>query len=169
MPISDLLPWNQEKGKYGLQYGKDPRMVDLRDEMNAVFKDFFAFTFSRAQLQQMMQTTGDFYPGMDVIATEKEIIITADLPGMDEKDIRLAIEGQVFTLSGTRQQELERKNATVHRVERSYGSFQRSILLPCEVDINKAEATFSNGVLIVVIPTPSRARSAVKRIPIKNG
>ncbi|MBA4421022.1 MAG: hypothetical protein C0391_07720 [Anaerolinea sp.] len=169
MPISDLLPWNQEKGRYGFQYGEDPRMVDLRNKLNAVFKNFFAFPFSLAQLQQMMETAEDFNPGMDVIATEKEIIITADLPGMDEKDIRLAIEGQIFTLSGTRQQELERKNATVHRVERRCGSFQRSILLPCEVDINKAEATFSNGVLKVVIPKPSRARSAVKRIPIKNG
>lgn len=168
MPISDLLPWNREKAKYDLQRREDNQMMDMRHEMNALFEDFFAHPLNLASMRRMLEACGDFYPGMDISETENEFIITVDLPGMDEKDIHLAIEGRHLTLSGTRQREMERKDAAVHRMERCSGSFQRSIILPGEVDINKVEAIFSKGVLKVVIPKPSGARNAVKRIPIKN-
>ena len=86
---------------------------------------------------------------------------------MDEKDIKLTIQGTLFTISGSREKETAQKDARYHRVERQYGSFQRSFTLPAEVDFKKVDATFRKGVLKVVIPKPPGTRGAIRKIPIK--
>lgn len=167
MPISDLIPWNKEKSKYEIQRRGAKNLWDMQREMNEMFDDFFASPFKMAPMQRMMEMGDSFSPGIDLSETDKEIIITTDLPGMDEKDIHLTIESDVLTISGTKEKETETKEARFYRKERSYGSFSRSISLPGKVDIDKVDATFNKGVLKVVVPKPAGVNESVRKIPIK--
>lgn len=115
-------------------------------------------------------TTDDFTPAfaprVDVTETENAIEVTADLPGLERNDLQLDITHGVLTLQGERKTEVEQKDRTVYRMERTTGSFVRRIGLPVEVDSDKAEATFENGVLKVILP--KSASSKPKQITIKS-
>jgi HSP20 family protein len=167
MPISDLLPWNRERSKYELQRRDEQNLMDLQNEMNSMFEEFFSNPFNMSPIRKGMEIQDKFIPGIDVSETEKEILISADLPGMDEKDIHLAIEGDVLTLSGKKVQETTTKNTQIHSIERSFGSFSRSISLHGKVDIDKIDASFNKGVLKIIIPKKANNASLVKKIPIK--
>jgi len=97
----------------------------------------------------------------------KKVIVTAELPGLDEKDIEISISGDALILRGEKRQEEEEKGEDYYRMERRYGSFQRVIPLPCEVQVDKAEASYRKGVLTVELPKTPEAQSARKIIPIK--
>jgi HSP20 family protein len=167
MPISDLLPWNRERSKYEFQRKDDQNLVDLRNEMNSMFDEFFSNPFSMSPFRRGMEMPDKFIPGIDVSETDKEILISADLPGMDEKDIQLSLEGEVLTLSGKKETDTTTKNAQFHSIERSFGSFSRSISLPVKVEIDKIDASFNKGVLKIIIPKPVNPESQIKKIPIK--
>ncbi len=132
-----------------------------------MFDTFFGDTKRFSTRQRMLNNTDAFSPQIDISETDKEIRITADLPGMDEKDIHLTIEGGQLVLSGKKEQETETKEAHFHRIERSYGSFQRSIPLPGEIEFVKVDASFNKGVLKVTIPKSAKKINQVKKIPIK--
>uniref|UniRef100_A0A7C4L384 Hsp20/alpha crystallin family protein n=1 Tax=Bellilinea caldifistulae TaxID=360411 RepID=A0A7C4L384_9CHLR len=108
-----------------------------------------------------------FTPRVDVKETDKKVIVTAELPGLDEKDIEISISGDALILRGEKRQEEEEKGEDYYRMERRYGSFQRVIPLPCEVQVDKAEASYRKGVLTVELPKTPEAQSARKIIPIK--
>lgn len=167
MPITDLLPWNRDKANYEMQRKEQSSIWDLQKEMNDMFDQFFSNPYGLTTSRRLLDMSEAFSPGIDISETDKDLIITADLPGMDEKDINLTMEGELLTISGTKQKETETKEARMHRVERTFGSFKRSITLPGEVDIQKVDATFNKGVLKVVIPKPANSTSPVKKIPIK--
>ena len=107
-----------------------------------------------------------FSPRVDVVETDKEVKISAELPGLEEKDIDLGLSQNVLTVSGQKQEEKEEKTHHYLRAERSYGSFRRSIPLPSAVDANKADAVFRNGVLTVTLPRTVK-KQARKKITIK--
>ena len=167
MPISDLLPWNRERSKYEFQRKDDQNLINLRNEMNSMFDEFFSNPFSMSPLWRGMEMQDKFIPGIDVSETDKEIIISADLPGMDEKDIHLSIEGDILTLSGKKVKDTTTKNAQFHSIERSYGSFSRSISLPVKIEVDKIDASFNKGVLKINIPKTVNTESQIKKIPIK--
>jgi HSP20 family protein len=111
-----------------------------------------------------------FHPRTDVSETGDEVLVTAEMPGLEEKDFELNLTGDLLTLKGEKRHEREQKEkGSVHRIERSYGSFQRSIQLPCEVVAEKANAEFRNGVLTVTLPKAPSARRNVHRISVKAG
>lgn len=169
MPINDLLPWNRDKEKYALQKREDSSVNDFERQVNQMFADFFGEPFGMAPASNWMDLGEGFSPRMDISESDDEIRVKADLPGMDENDIHLSLEGNYLVISGEKKSEVEDKDRTYHRVERRYGSFSRSIELPAEVDPNKVEATFKKGVLTVIIPKPDEVISQRKRIPIKAG
>jgi HSP20 family protein len=105
-------------------------------------------------------------PSIDVSETESEIKIDADLPGVDEKDVDVVISDNVLTIKGEKKAEREEKRKDFHLVERSYGSFSRSLTLPFAVDPNKAKATFKNGVLSISLPKPAEVKAKAKKIAI---
>ena len=86
---------------------------------------------------------------------------------MDENDVNVSLAHNVLTISGEKKDEHEEKNENFHRIERSYGSFKRSVSLPQEVDPDSVEATFKNGVLTVVLPKTRKAQEEVKKIQVK--
>lgn len=111
------------------------------------------------------RTTGELAPRLDVSETEKEIKVTAELPGMDEKDVNVTLEGDVLTLTGEKKAEAEEKGKNFHRVERTYGSFHRVVRLPSEVDATKVTAGFKKGVLTVTLAKSPAAQT--RKIEVK--
>jgi len=136
----------------------------LRKEIDEIFDNFFR----GFELEPYFGRWRDgFTPNVDVVEDDKEIRVSAELPGMDEKDIEVTLNRESLTIKGEKKEEKEDRGKDFYRVERSYGSFQRVIPLPCEVEEDKAEATFRKGVLKVRLPKTAEARKAVKRIPVK--
>ncbi|MBW1974910.1 MAG: Hsp20/alpha crystallin family protein [Deltaproteobacteria bacterium] len=104
-------------------------------------------------------------PAFDVSETDDHIVVKADLPGIDVKDLDISITGNVLTVKGEKKQEREEKGESFHRVERSFGSFTRSITLPVDVDPNGVEAVYKDGVLKLTIPKTEKSKR--KKIEVK--
>jgi len=169
MPITDLIPWRKkepvEQAEDRLSLRTEHPMLTFQQEMNRLFDAFFG----RSALEPF-GTFGEgwdaFSPRMDLSETDQEIVVTADLPGLDDEDIDVSLSHGVLTVSGEKKQEKEEKGRNYHRVERSHGSFRRSIPLPCEVDDGKGDAVFQQGVLTITLPKKGDARTR-KRIAVK--
>lgn len=99
-----------------------------------------------------------FSPRIDVVESEAEYLVTAEVPGLDEKDLQIEVHGDVLTLSGEKRAEHEGERKGWRWSERSFGSFRRAIRLPVEVEADKASASFKNGVLTVTLPKAAAAR-----------
>ena len=105
---------------------------------------------------------------MNISEDEKGIEVTAEMPGIDDKDIEVSLKNDILTIKGEKKQENEEKNKDYYRAERSFGSFQRSIQLPSEVEADKIKASFKKGILKVELPKSNQARESVKRIEVKS-
>jgi HSP20 family protein len=141
----------------------DP-FLQLHREMNRLFDDLWrgsTMPMAGSSPKAMMAA-----PRVDVSETEKEVKICAELPGVDEKDVQIELDEDVLTIRGEKKAEEERKDENYHVMERSYGSFARSIRLPFDIDPDQVRASFENGVLTVVLPKQA-ARQKVRRIEIK--
>jgi len=101
----------------------------------------------------------DRYPKIDMKETDKEIIINAEIPGVDKKDINIDLNENILTISFERKQEKDEKDEGWRIIERSYGKFSRTITLPCIVKSNEAKATYKDGVLKIVLPKEKDSRS----------
>jgi HSP20 family protein len=104
---------------------------------------------------------------MNVAETEKDIEVTADVPGMEPKDIKVELREGVLTIKGEKQAEKDDKGKDYHLVERSYGMFERSVMLPSEVDADKVAASFDKGVLTVKLPKKPGAAENIRKIEVK--
>jgi len=110
-----------------------------------------------------------FTPKVDVKEEDKEIIVSAELPGMDQKDIDVTVTNDSIRISGEKKHEKEEEEKDYYRHERFCGSFDRVIDLPAEVEEDKAEAEFSKGVLTIRLPKSEEAQTKHKKIKIKSG
>jgi HSP20 family protein len=126
-------------------------MVTLREKMNRVFEDVFT---GRTEEGKDFATS-TWAPSVDIFETEGELVLTAEVPGIDEKDIEIKVEDNTLTLKGERKFEKETKEENYHRIERSYGSFYRAFTLPNSIDPEKIQATHENGVLKITMPKRS--------------
>ena len=145
---------------------QDP-FQSFRTEMDRLFDSFLGGMPSLTSLRQGFPSTQVITPTLDVKENEKEIVVKADLPGMDEKDINLTVHNGVLSLRGEKKSEHTDERDNYHVMERSYGSFQRSIRLPDTIDEDKAEARFDKGVLTITFPKRPESVSAQKKIQIK--
>jgi HSP20 family protein len=132
----------------------------LQGDMNRLFDRFFEGRTTNGAARRWI-------PAMDLVETENDLVLRADLPGMTEEDIEIEVKDNVLTLSGERRSENEEKGEGFHRVERSFGRFQRSLTLPRGVDAGKVNARFDNGVLEVRVPKPEETKPT--RVAIGNG
>ena len=123
-------------------------IVTLREKMNRMFEDVFT---GRTEEGRDL-TASTWAPAVDIFETEKELVLTAEVPGIDEKDIEIKIEDNTLSLKGERKFEKETKEENYHRIERSYGSFFRAFALPNSIDPEKIQATHENGVLKITMP-----------------
>lgn len=106
-------------------------------------------------------------PRLDVKETDRSLLVQAELPGVDEKDIELELTGRTLSIRGEKKKEEVKDEKGYHLSERSYGSFLRSLQLPYEVDPAKIEASFAKGVLTVTIAKPQSAVETTKKITVK--
>lgn len=141
-----------------------PYMALWRD-IDRLFDDF---THGYSPLSLARERPGIVMPAIDVRESEKEITVTAELPGMSEKDVDVSVSGGSLTIRGEKKEEKEEKEKNVYRMERRFGSFHRTIALPEGLEIDRAEADFKKGVLTVRIPRSKEAQAAIKKIPIKS-
>jgi len=128
-------------------------LATLQDEMNRLFGAFFdtGQTGNPTRPQRWI-------PAMDLVETEDAFMLRADLPGLDAGDVEIEVEDRVLTLSGERKTEHDEKHQGYYRVERGFGSFQRSLTLPEGVDADQVSASFAKGVLEIRIPKPEQRR-----------
>ncbi|HMK44912.1 MAG TPA: Hsp20/alpha crystallin family protein [Dissulfurispiraceae bacterium] len=157
MAFKSLVPSGKEPAK-------EDHPVDLfRDEMNRLFDNFFR----GFDIEPFGGRIAGFSPKIDVVETDAEIKVAAELPGMEEKDIDVSLTKDALSIRGEKKVEKEDKGKDFYRMERSYGSFSRTIPLPVEVDADKVLADFKKGVLTVTLPKSAKAIKASKKIAVK--
>ncbi len=168
MSIKDLVP--------RFRHGRDPLPMrrdeadpfrDFQHEMNRLFDNFFGEAPLAVRGDEPEWAKVGFIPRVDVSETDKEVKVSAELPGMDDKDIAVELQDDILTIWGEKKSEAEQKGKNWFRREQSYGSFHRSIRLPAGVDSSKATAQFKKGVLSVVAPKREQDKSNSKTIPIQ--
>jgi HSP20 family protein len=166
MGIKDLIPWNSGGREVGIHRGADVNpFLTLHREMNRMFDDVFrGFDLAPFGTPRPLNAFG--WPQIDIDETEKEVRITAELAGLDEKDVSLQIANGVLSISGEKRSESEDKARRFS--ERYYGRFERRIPLE-DVDEDNVSAAFKNGVLTITVPKSAEAKN-VRRIAInRNG
>lgn len=147
-------------------------IVQLHREMDRLVENAFrGFGLSpfRSELFTPHTAAGLLKPQVDIGATDKEYSITVEVPGVDEKDVKVEIAGNTLTIRGEKKQEKEEKDKNYYRIERSYGSFQRVLSLPDDADQEGVKASFKKGVLKITMPRQALPRTEVKQIEIKSG
>ncbi len=142
----------------------------LHQEIDRMFDDFWgrwpAFGLGRNFSSGL---TGDILkPTLDLSASEKEYIISVEIPGVDEKDVKLEMADDTLTIRGEKKLEKEEKEKNYYRMERSYGSFQRVLSLPADADQDSVKAKFKKGILTVKMAKKAMPESYVKRIEVKS-
>jgi HSP20 family protein len=146
----------------------------LRQEIDRLFDEFATgwprLSFGRrADLQPFWPAgTAGLGVATDVAESEKEYRVTAEIPGLDEKDVEVTVSSGVLTMKGEKKEEFEESKKDFYRSERSYGSFQRSFRLPEDVDADKIEASLNKGVLTVVLPKTAEAQKTARKVAIKS-
>src|SRR5262245_6665706 len=134
-----------------VRYDPIRELDSFQSQMNRLFDSFFSVGEGNGRGQRWI-------PAMDLVESDDSIVLRADLPGMSEDDVEIEIKDGVLTVSGEREAEEEAKTEGFHRIERSYGSFSRSLALPRGTDAEKVDAKFDNGVLEVRIPKPQESK-----------
>ncbi len=186
MDLKKIVPWNWFKNEdeeastkpVRIDRPVDPVIGDfppfhqLQRQMERLFDDF-SRDFGRhgwplGDTAQLMRS-GFLKPSINVGGNEKEYSISVEIPGVDEKDVKVELRDNTLTISGEKRQEKEDKQKDFYRIERSYGSFRRVLTLPDDADQNGIKATFRKGVLQLTIPKTEVAATEVKKIDITPG
>jgi len=163
MKAKNLLPAIGRKNKSA----DDHPFYSLQREMNSLFDDFF---------RGIDVTTPGFYqgglasftPAVDVKENEKEFIIKAELPGVDEKEIEVTVTDDAVSIKGEKKDEKEEKGKNYYYMECSYGSFNRVIPLDAAAEANKAKASFKNGILNITVPKSPAAKTKEIKVSVKS-
>jgi HSP20 family protein len=161
MKVRNLLPDTVRKQTTEI----DHPFYSLQREMNSLFDNFFR-GFNVVP-QGFAAGMGSFTPSVDVKENEKEVIIKAELPGVEEKDIDVTVTNDSVTIKGEKKEEKEDKDKNFYYMERSYGSFCRVIPLETEIETDKAQASFKNGILDIKIPKNQKAKEKGTKVSIK--
>jgi HSP20 family protein len=126
----------------------------MQDRINRIFGDAYTRRYDDDLTQR-----GDWFPPVDIYENgNEEIVLKAELPGLQREDIDLRVENNTLTLRGERKRDSDVKNEQYHRVERSYGAFSRSFSLPSRIDTEKVRAEFKEGVLSITLPVKAEAK-----------
>lgn len=134
-------------------------LVSLRDDMDRFFETFFG--------QHPEDREGFWTPILDIEESNGNIVVKAEIPGMEKDEIKVSVRNNMLSISGERKQESETRDKTFHRIERSYGKFSRTITLPSEVDADKIKAAYKDGVLNIVLPKPESMKPKQIEVEIK--
>lgn len=160
---TENLPVQQETSSFS-------SLARLHQEMDRLFDSAFRdFSLPSVKLGHLFDNAL-LRPKVDVASTDKEYTVTVEIPGVAEDDVKLELtQGGTLTVKGEKRQEKEQKDKNFYRVERSYGSFQRTLSLPDDADHESLNASFKNGVLTITCARKEAAEEPTRRIEIKKG
>lgn len=150
-----MVPRRTRKGE------GDLGLVNLREDLNRLYEMVWHGDIGLEQFREW----GKFSPTLDVVEDDNSVVIKADVPGLDPKEIDISISGQNLTIKGEKSEETEDQGKNYYRSERRYGSFSRTVTLPANVDADKIKAECSKGVLKITLPKVESERP--KRIQVK--
>ena len=149
-------------------------LESLRREIDRLFDDFHPFDWRMPskvlgfEVPRMTRAEWQVAPAMDLVEKDDSYEITAELPGLDEKNVEIKLVNHTLTIKGEKSEEKEDRQKDYYLSERRYGSFQRSFQLPEGVNVDKIDANFAKGVLTVKLPKTAEAKKAEKKISIKS-
>ena len=166
MAITDLIPWKKNEDRLAVRGREMDPFVQMRREIDQMFNGMLADWTGPMNL--LDRHFGNWMPQIDVNETAKEIRVTAELPGMEEKDLEVSLVDRALTIKGEKSEEHEEEKGDVHRSERQYGMFERTIPLPSEVEVDKVKASFKKGVLKITLPKTKEAQSNRRVIPVQS-
>jgi HSP20 family protein len=160
MSENRLIPWNWARHP---EDDKAPEVFgDLRRQVDRVFDQAW-----RGIAHAPPWAWGEIRPRAEVSETDKELRVAMELPGMALEDLEVLVAEDRLTVKGEKRAAKEEKGRSYHMVERSYGAFERSFRMPSEVEPDRTEASFKDGVLTVVVPKTAKAKEAVKKVLVK--
>lgn len=169
MSIKDIVPWRRSKKGLTIKEEQEP-FYTLQREVNNLFDRFFhGFDWLPSRFGGFEDRFSSFSPKVNIKDGKKSIEISAELPGMDEEDIDVSLSDNALTIKGEKKHEVEDNKEGYYRMERSFGSFYRSIPLPDGIDKDNVDAKLKKGVLKVTIPKTAKAIESQKKIEIKSG
>ncbi len=157
-----LVPWRGKSEAPARREDFYDPFVAFRREMDRMFDNFLRGTGLPA-----LGSWTDVTPSMDLNETDKEFVVTAELPGLDDKDFEVTVSGDMLTLKGEKKAEREERNGDAHYIERRFGAFSRSVRLPFEVKDEKVDAQYEKGVLTIRIPKPAELQRPARRIDVR--
>ena len=137
-------------------------MINIQEEMNRLFNNMLSRSPEWETGEQCVWS-----PVVDISETPDEIIIQAEIPGIDKENVSITIQDNVLSLSGTRKQESWEEERKLLRMERVYGSFRRSFTLPAMVEADKVKAKYTDGILTISLPKAEEARAKEVAIDVK--
>ncbi len=173
MALTDLIPFRKPRRNdtsvVVRRETHDP-FLRLQDEMNRLFESFLpGFGRTGSDWFRPFGTGGGFFPDIDLKETKKEIRVSAELPGVEEKDLDVRLDGNILTISGEKREERTENDGPWARTECCYGSFTRSIPLNTQIDSSRVKATLEKGVLKIILPKRIPAADDASRIVVKGG
>ncbi len=144
-------------------------LYSLHQAVNHIFHDFFRHGDLSLPSVIFSEDMDKFTPRVNLSETEKEYLVSAELPGMNQNDIDVSISRDMLIVRGEKKEEKEENVKGHYRKERSYGSFYRTIALPTEIETDKAEAIYKNGVLSITLPKTKETQQGSKKLSVKAG
>ncbi|MDQ7858605.1 MAG: Hsp20/alpha crystallin family protein [Armatimonadota bacterium] len=143
-----------------MQWGPFDEIMSMRESMDRLFEDFFS---------RRPRTAGPlvWQPAVEIAETDNEVIVKAELPGIDPKNVEVSVTGEGLSIKGEAKAETEDRKRNYYRRELRYGMFQRTIALPTEVKSEETKATFRNGILEVRVPKADRVRPKTVKVEVE--
>lgn len=167
LDLKSLIPWGQKSNVPVKNETVNDPFLRFRREVDRLFDDFFN-GFGSGNIPSVGNGGWNAgLPSLDVTDSDKELVVSAELPGMSEKDFEVSLVGDVLTIKGEKKHEHEEKEGERHYVERHYGSFSRSVRLPFDASEQEVNADYDKGVLTIRIPKPADIQTKVKQIEVK--
>ena len=139
-------------------------MAVLQNRLNSIFSEF-----ARPEGEQESLAMGSFIPPVDVYEDAHQVVLKLEVPGIKQEDLDVRVENQTLTVKGERKFEKDEKEENFHRIERRYGSFQRTFTLPQTVDAAAPKANYEHGVLTITLPKKEAAKPKQVKVEIGNG
>jgi HSP20 family protein len=168
MRVTDLIPWKHARGSEPAMRGERDPIAVLQNDVNRAVADFLRpFSMPFSGWPASLPGNGSDIQ-VDVTETDKEVKVSAELPGIDEADVDVRLSDGMLVISGEKKTDREvNENGYILR-ERSFGRVERAVPLPDGIDANAAQAAFKSGVLTVTIPKTAQAGNGAKRIPVRS-
>ena len=165
MKWKELVPWRSSESKNTVR-GEENHLAAFQREMNSLLEKFFT-GLPLSPFSILTDSSGSFSPRINVEETDSDIIVRAEVPGLEEGDVTLSLTDENLTIRGEKKQESEKTEGVNTYYEASYGSFERVIPLGVEIDQDRVDASLKKGVLTVQLPKTEREQKAAKKISVR--